>query len=63
MTALPQWLRAIIRDQESQRMQNVHEHAEPRMAPAKAANADARILRAPQLDNPASAGSEGAMTL
>jgi hypothetical protein len=33
------------------------------MAPAKAAIAGARILRAPRLDNPAFAGLEGAMTL
>jgi hypothetical protein len=39
------------------------EHAEPRMAPVKAAIAGARILRAQRLENPAYAGLEGAMTL
>jgi len=32
------------------------------MAPAKAVGAPGRIACAPRLDNPASAGSEGAMT-
>jgi hypothetical protein len=42
-------------------MNFAHKHAEPRMAPAKAADAFGRILRAPRLDNPAFAGLEGAM--
>ncbi|WP_395018766.1 hypothetical protein [Dongia sp.] len=43
-------------------MNFVQEHAEQRMAPAQAAVAGARILRAVKLDNPAVAGWEGAMT-
>jgi hypothetical protein len=43
-------------------MQFAQMYAGPRMAPAKAATIDARILRAPWLENPAMAGLEGAMT-
>jgi len=44
-------------------MHFAHEHAEPRLAPAKAATVGARILRAPRLNYPADAGLEDAMTL
>ena len=42
-------------------MQFVQQHAELRMAPAQAANAFGRILRAEWLEDTAKAGLEGAM--
>jgi hypothetical protein len=62
MSALPRRLREEIRERERNRMNFTQKHAEPRMAPAKAAAVYARILRASWLDNPAMAGLEGAMT-
>jgi hypothetical protein len=43
-------------------MRYAQEHAEPRLAPAKAATVSGRIMRAAWLENPADAGLEGAMT-
>ena len=60
MTALSQRLREND-SRERSRMHFAQQHAELRMAPAKAAIVVGRILRAAWLDEPATAGLGGAM--